>query len=154
MMIAKSSVFVVALALVGGSASAAISQDREQVTVQGAQGALTADLDPGKDRPDGLTGDQIARDIDPADRYAAFQELNKTLSGPLEEFYDWQGVHERGFFIPTREFDEAGLRCRDFTEQTEHQGSEGLDPMHDPFNEPPSVVFGTACHERDGWHFR
>src|SRR5262249_13811317 len=111
-------------------------------------------LDPTRDHLDGFTGEQISRDIDRDDRYSAFQVFNKGLSGPLNDFYDWQGLHERGFFIPTREFDEAGLLFRDSPEKTEHQGSEGLDPMHNPFEDRPDVVFGTACHERDGWHFR
>jgi hypothetical protein len=116
---------------------------------------LTADLDPARDHADSLTAEQIDRDIAPADRYSAFQEFSKGLSGPLNDFYDWQGVYDSGMFIPTHEFTEAGYVCRDFSEKTRHSGTEGYDPMSRyNFDDRPMVVFGTACHERDGWHFR
>jgi hypothetical protein len=145
---------VLALALLSGSAFAVVAPT-ETVTVQGMREGLTADLDPTKDHPDGFTAEQIDRDINPADRYSAFREFSKGLTGPLNDFYDWQGVYESGSFIPTHEFRESGLLCRDFTEQTRHQGSEGYDPMSlYNFDDRPLVVFGTACRERDGWHFR
>ena len=109
----KSTGLAFALVLLGSSAFAAVTPN-ESVTVQGAQGGLTADLDPAKDHPDGFTAEQIDRDINPADRYSAFQEFSKGLVGPLNDFYDWQGVYESGSFIPTHEFREAGLLCRDF----------------------------------------
>ena len=128
----------------------------EAVTVTGTQAStdpLKADLDPLKDHPDSVTGERIASDIKPVDRYDAYRAFAKGLSGPLEETYDWHGVKDDGQFIPTRQFDEAGLLCRDFTEETSHHGTEGYDPKVDI--EPRStMVFGTACREGDGWHFR
>jgi hypothetical protein len=122
---------------------------------------MTADLDPAKDHFEGLTGEKIARDIDPPDRISAFQQFARGLSGPLNQSYDWHGLHDDGRFRPTREFTEAGLLCRDFVEETDHHDVEifpppagtqaGSDGGMD-FKVP--VVLGTACREADGWHFR
>ena len=144
-----------ALAVVGVSAWAAVSRPVETVTVTADPLALTADLDPAKQNFDSWTGKQIARDIDPVDRYFAFQAFARGLSGPLNDFYDWHGLRDDGHFIPSRQFDEAGLVCRDFSEHTQHHGTEGYDPNSQRASEDRSgVVFGTACRERDGWHFR
>jgi hypothetical protein len=149
---------VLALDLLAGSAVAAVQpgDSRESVTVTGKQtdlDALKADLDPTRDHFDGLTGEKISRDIDPLDRYSAFQEFARGLSGPLGEAYDWHGLRDDGFFRPTREFYEAGLLCRDFTEETNHHSVENPKPLSGIDSRPP-MVLGTACRERDGWHFR
>jgi hypothetical protein len=153
--IAKTCCLLLALNLSAASAFAA-QDTRESVTVTGRQtgpDALTADLDPARDHFDGLTGEKIARDIDPLDRYSAFQEFALGLSGPLNESYDWYGLRDDGRFRPTREFYEAGLLCRDFTEETDHRAVETVPPEATMDARPP-IVLGTACHERDGWHFR
>jgi len=151
---------ILALGLTGNSVLAAqLPGDHESVTVPGTRSGpedLKADLDPTKSHFDGLTGEMIARDILPEDRGSAFQELSHSLSGPLGKTYEWHGVHDDGVFIPTREYDDAGLLCRDFWEQTDHRsGSEGYDPMaRFNFDDRTMVIPGSACRESDGWHFR
>lgn len=146
-----------AFAVIGVSAWAAVSNSVETVTVTPeAPPALTADLDPMQSHHDSFTGQQIDRDIEQADRHDAFQALARSLVGPLNNFYEWHGFYDQGQFIPTRQFTDAGLLCRDFSEHTQHHLSEGYDPQHPEreFDDRPSVVFGTACREQDGWHFR
>jgi surface antigen len=149
--------------LVGSSLAPAMAQDnRETVTVTGTgvhPDALTADLDPTKEHFNGLTGDKISRGIDPLDRQSAFTAFAKGLTGPLMTEYDWQGLHDDGHFRPTREYQEAGLLCRDFTVETDHHRMETLGQPNNTLG--PSqidtrapVVMGTACREGDGWHFR
>jgi hypothetical protein len=146
--------FIVALALLAAPAFAAVDS-REIVTVTGTRvlDALKADLDPTKNHYDGITGERIARDIAPLDRYSAFQEFARGLSGPLGRDYYWYGLHDDGHFSPTREFYEAGLLCRDFTEETDHRDVEVFPPSLDMDRREP-IIMGTACHEPDGWHFR
>jgi hypothetical protein len=148
---------VLAASLLGSSAFAAMD-NRETITVTGKQAvldAMTADLDPSKDHYSGFTGEQIARDIDPVDRTSAFREFAIGLSGPLDRFYDWRGLREDGVFVPTREFYDAGLLCRDFSEETDHQPPEDRSQQNSiAVDIRPPIVFGTACHESDGWHFR
>ncbi|HWB97774.1 MAG TPA: hypothetical protein VG672_13765 [Bryobacteraceae bacterium] len=130
---------------------------RESIRVPGAGPAMTADLDPAKDHFGGLTGEKIARDIDPLDRYSAFAQFARGLSGPLNEDYDWHGLRDDGHFRPTREFFEAGLLCRDFVEETDHRGVEVFPPrlnMDLDMGRRDAILLGTACRERDGWHFR
>jgi hypothetical protein len=145
-----------AFAIIGVSAWAAVEKSVETVIVTGEQPALTADLDPLKQHFDSWTGEQIARDIEPIDRRDAFMAFARGLTGPLNDFYDWQGLRDNGQFIPSRQFNEAGLVCRDFSEHTRHHGSEGYDPQSPQLavDTRPPVVFGTACREKDGWHFR
>jgi surface antigen len=148
--------------LLGGSALAAVAppDSRESVTVTGKRtdlDAMKADLDPTRDHFGGLTGEKIARDIDPLDRYSAFHEFARGLAGPLGESYDWYGLRDNGRFRPTREFYEAGLLCRDFVEETDHRGEEdgpgnAEQQSRIQFREP--ILMGTACRENDGWHFR
>ncbi len=148
---------VLALAFLCGSAFAAVQDSRESVTVMARQAdadMMKADLDPARQHFDGLTGEAISRDIEPLDRYSAFRVFAKGLDGPLMESYDWYGLRDDGNFRPTREFFTAGLLCRDFTEETDHHDAEEsqVPPARFDFRRP--VVMGTACHERDGWHFR
>lgn len=144
-----------ALAVAGASAWADEAQkDVESVTVTADPLALTGDLDPLKRDYFGFTAQQIARDIDPLDRYDAFRAFAAGLAGPLNTFYDWHGFHADGLFIPTHEFVDAGLACRDFVEHTHHHETEGYDPQHARPDDRPPVIFGTACREKDGWHFR
>ena len=147
---------VAAFAFAGVSALAAVAPPAQTVSVTADPLTLTADLDPNNRSFDSWTGKQIARDIDPADRYFAFQAFALGLSGPLNDFYDWHGMREDGYFVPARQFNEAGVLCRDFSESTEHHGSEGFDPQNPQLavDDRPVVVFGTACREPDGWHFR
>lgn len=154
---------ILALGLLGSSAWAQSlpDEDHETVTVPGERPSvpeLKADLDPTKDQYNGMTGRMITQDIRPEDRSMAFQELAKSLSGPLDENYAWHGAVDDGVFIPTREYEEDGLLCRDFWQQTDHRGTEGHDPKNTrdrfSFAGPSPVMPGTACRESDGWHFR
>lgn len=155
---------ILALGLLGTSALAAEDQspsNRETITAPGERPVvpeLKADLDPTKDHYNGMTGRTITRDIRPEDRTVAFQELARSLSGPLDENYSWSGAVDDGVFIPTREYEEAGLLCRDFWQQTDHRGTEGYDPRDTregySFHGRSPVMPGTACREHDGWHFR
>ncbi|HVZ27204.1 MAG TPA: hypothetical protein VG798_00975 [Rhizomicrobium sp.] len=154
-MIWRGCILLMALSLLGGAAFAA-DDSRETVTVTGQSpviGAMTADLDPTRTHFGGLTGEKISRDIDPLDRYSAFREFARGLSGPLGEWYNWHGLRDDGHFRPTREFYEAGLLCRDFTEETVHRQVEVFPPQAAMDVRPP-LVLGTACREEDGWHFR
>lgn len=153
---------ILALGLLGSSALAQeMPNANESVTVPGERPALPelkADLDPTKDQYNSMTGRNIVRDIRPEDRTAAFLELSRSLSGPLDQNYNWNGAYDDGVFIPTREYEEAGLLCRDFWQQTDHRGSEGYDTRDGRnrfnFQGPSPVTPGTACRESDGWHFR
>lgn len=153
----KSCTLVLALSLLGGTGFTALAQDnRESVTVTAQRpnlDTMKADLDPTRDHFDGLTGDKISRDIDRLDRYDAFRVFALSLTGPLGESYDWHGLRDDGRFRPTREFTEAGLLCRDFTEETNHHGLETSVPTNGTDTRSP-IVLGTACREPDGWHFR
>jgi hypothetical protein len=154
----KSSSLVLALTLLGGSSFAAVVPDSsETVTVTGQQPGIElqkGDLDPMKDHFDGLTGEKISRDIDRLDRTDAFREFARGLTGPLGQTYDWHGLRDDGQFRPTREFYEAGLLCRDFTEETNHHGLESPVPQNTATDVRQPIILGTACRERDGWHFR
>ncbi len=153
---------ILALGLLGSSALAAeVPAANESVTVPGERPVLPElkeDLDPTKDNYSGATGRTIARDIRPEDRTVAFQELARSLSGPLDENYSWHGAYDEGVFTPTREYVKAGLLCRDFWQQTDHRGSEGYNTRdtREGFNlsGPSPVTPGSACRESDGWHFR
>jgi surface antigen len=153
---------ILALGLLGRSAWAQAPGDApETITVPGERPALpelNADLDPIKDQYSGMTGRNIQRDIRPEDRTVAFQELARSLSGPLDQTHNWHGAYDDGTFTPTREYEEAGLLCRDFWEQTDHHGTEGYDTRDTrqsfSFAGPSPVRPGTACREHDGWHFR
>jgi surface antigen len=153
--ITKCCSLVLVLELLSNSGFAA-GADPETVTVTGRQpdrDTMAGDLDPTNTHFHGLTGEQISRDIDPLDRESAFREFARGLSGPLGESYDWHGLRDDGRFRATREFREAGLLCRDFTEETSHRSVEALMPetTSDGGN---TIVMGTACREPDGWYFR
>ena len=86
--VSKACCLVLALTVPG---SPAVAQDsRESVTITGQTDidSMTADLDPAQDHFEGLTGDKIARDIDPVDHISAFREFARGLSGALGEDYD------------------------------------------------------------------
>ena len=152
----RSCCLVLTLGFLCGPGFAAAETPSETVTVTGNRPLLDlmkGDLDPTKEHFDGLTGEKISRDIDPLDRYDAFLVFARGLSGPLGEAYNWHGLRDDGLFRPTREFFEAGLLCRDFVEETNHHGVESLEPNKNIDRRQP-IILGTACHERDGWHFR
>ncbi|HXC56650.1 MAG TPA: hypothetical protein VNU97_15230 [Rhizomicrobium sp.] len=90
----------------------------------------------------GLLGNAISRDIDCDDQRYAYDSYATGLNGEIGHRYDWRHGESYGYFTPTREYNDDGLRCRDFTIDTWRHGEEY---KHD----------GTACYERDGnWHFR
>jgi len=154
---ARSCGLVLMLSLLNSSVCAAVeTHETETVTITGQRpdfDFLKGDLDPTAEHFEGLTGEKISRDIDPLDRYDAFMAFARGLTGPVGDVYDWHGLRDDGFFRPTREFFQAGLLCRDFVEETNHHGVESLAPNKNTDSRPP-IVLGTACRERDGWHFR
>ena len=89
----------------------------------------------------GLLGNALSRDIDCDDQHYAFDSYAVGLNGEIGVRHDWRHGESYGYFTPTREFTDEGLRCREFTTVTYRHGEEY---RHD----------GTACYERDGyWHF-
>lgn len=90
----------------------------------------------------GLLGNALSRDIDCDDQRYAFDSYAVGLNGEIGERHEWRHGEAYGYFTPTREFNDDGQRCRDFTTVTYRHGEEY---RHD----------GTACYARDGyWHFR
>ncbi len=90
----------------------------------------------------GLLGNTLTRDIDCDDQRYAFDQYATGLNGEIGHRYEWRHGESYGYFTPTREFTDDGLRCREFTTVTYRHGEEY---RHD----------GTACYARDGnWHFR
>ena len=90
----------------------------------------------------GLLGNALTRDVDCDDQRYAFNVYADGFNGDIGRRYDWNHGDARGYFTPTREYRDAGLRCRDFTEVTYRHGQE---VRHE----------GTACYERDGyWRMR
>lgn len=90
----------------------------------------------------GLFGNAISRDIDCDDQRYAFDTYATGLNGDVGRRYDWSHGDSHGYFTPTREYYDDGLRCRDFTSVTFRHGEEY---DHN----------GAACYQRDGtWHVR
>ncbi|MEJ0025523.1 MAG: hypothetical protein WDN01_05795 [Rhizomicrobium sp.] len=89
----------------------------------------------------GLFGHAVTHDIDCDDQRYAFNEYAVGLNGDIGRRYEWRHGDSYGYFTPTREYSEDGLRCREFTTVTYRHGEEF---RHD----------GAACYGRDGyWHF-
>ncbi|MGZ5835051.1 MAG: hypothetical protein ACXWLD_00860 [Rhizomicrobium sp.] len=90
----------------------------------------------------GLLGNALSRDVDCDAQRDAFNVYAEGLNGDLDRRYEWHHGDDYGYFTPTREFRDGGLRCREFTVTTYRHGQ-------------PYQHDGTACYERDGyWHFR
>ncbi len=90
----------------------------------------------------GLLGNALSRDVDCDDQSYAFDSYATGLNGEIGRRYDWRHGESYGYFTPTREYNDDGMRCRDFTIDTWRHGEE---VKHD----------GTACYGHDGnWHFR
>jgi len=90
----------------------------------------------------GLFGHAISHDIDCEDQHYAFNVYDDGLNGDLHRRYEWHHGDHYGYFTPTREFYDRGMRCRDFTAASYREGRH--------FERS-----GTACYGRDGyWHFR
>lgn len=91
----------------------------------------------------GVIGNKIAGDMDCDDRHYAFDTYYHALDGNIGERYEWRNPEGHyGYFTPTREFYDRGMRCRDFTAASYREGRH--------FERS-----GTACYGRDGyWHFR
>ncbi|MEI9989698.1 MAG: hypothetical protein WDM86_06635 [Rhizomicrobium sp.] len=89
----------------------------------------------------GLFGHAVTHDIDCDDQRYAFNVYADGLNGDIGRRYEWRHGDSYGYFTPTREYSEDGLRCRAFTSVTWRHGEEF---HHD----------GSACYGRDGyWHF-
>ncbi len=89
----------------------------------------------------GLFGHAVTHDIDCDDQRYAFNVYADGINGDIGHRYDWRHGDSYGYFTPTREYTEDGLRCREFATVTWRHG-EAI--HHD----------GSACYGRDGyWHF-
>ncbi|MEJ1969930.1 MAG: hypothetical protein WDN03_15040 [Rhizomicrobium sp.] len=90
----------------------------------------------------GLLGNALSRDVDCDDQRYAFDTYADGFNGEIGRRYEWRHGDSYGYFTPTREYADAGSRCRDFTTTT-YRG--GRTYTHD----------GTACYGRDGyWHIQ
>ncbi|MBV9043512.1 MAG: hypothetical protein JO348_02840 [Alphaproteobacteria bacterium] len=90
----------------------------------------------------GILGNAISRDIDCDDQRYAFDTYSGGLNGDIGRRYEWRHNANYGYFTPTREYYDRGLRCREFTTVT-YRGGQEYDHT------------GVACYESDGyWHFR
>jgi surface antigen len=92
----------------------------------------------------GIAGNAIAGDIECQDRPYAFRAYSEGFQGPIGQHYEWYNDQRtsHGSFMPTREYRDRGLICRDFQEERDVRGRH-LNRL------------GTACRENDGnWHFR
>ena len=90
----------------------------------------------------GLLGNALSRDIDCDDQRYAFNVYADGFNGEIGRRYEWRHGGDYGYFTPTREYWDDGLRCRAFIETTYRHGQEY---DHE----------GDACYEGDGyWHFR
>jgi surface antigen len=90
----------------------------------------------------GLFGHAISRDMDCEDHRYAFNVYDDGLNGEIGRRYEWRHGEHYGYFTPTREYTDDGLRCRDFIAVSYRDGRE-------------YERSGTACYQGDGyWHFR
>jgi surface antigen len=90
----------------------------------------------------GLLGNALSRDIDCDDQRYAFNVYADGFNGEIGRRYEWRHGDDYGYFTPTREYWNSGLRCRAFIETT-YRGGREYDHQ------------GVACYEGDGyWHFR
>jgi surface antigen len=89
----------------------------------------------------GLLGNTVARDIPCEDHRYAFSAYSQGLDGEIGRRYDWRHGDNYGYFVPEREFDRGGYRCRSWSETTYVRGRS-------------FTRSGTACRRADGrWHF-
>jgi surface antigen len=89
----------------------------------------------------GLFGHAVTHDIDCDDQRYAFDSYATGLNGEIGHRYEWRHGDNYGYFTPTKEYTEDGMRCREFHSVTFHHGEES---DHD----------GAACYGHDGnWHF-
>ena len=90
----------------------------------------------------GLLGNALSRDIDCEDQRYAYDSYALSLNGDIGRDYDWDHGSNHGTFTSTREYQDAGLLCRDFRAVTYRNGER--------FERQ-----GTACREADGnWRTR
>ena len=66
----------------------------------------------------GMAGNAIAGDIECRDRPYAFRAYSEGFEGPVGRRYEWYNDRRssHGSFMPTREYRDRGLICRDFQE--------------------------------------
>ncbi|MBI3678382.1 MAG: glycine zipper 2TM domain-containing protein [Proteobacteria bacterium] len=89
----------------------------------------------------GAIGNKIAGDIDCDDRPYAFNAYRDDFDGPVGERREWQGRHNHGYIVTTREYWRHGRVCRDFYEVSYRHDEEYRRE-------------GTACRDRYGdWRF-
>jgi surface antigen len=89
----------------------------------------------------GLLGNALSRDVACEDQRYAYDSYHQGLYGEVGHRYEWSHGGNRGYFVATREYNDDGDRCRDFTTVTYSHGEEY---RHD----------GTACYENGEWRTR
>lgn len=89
----------------------------------------------------GLLGNALSRDVDCEDQRYAYDSYHEGLYGEVGHRYDWSHNGNRGYFVVTREFNDGGDRCREFTTVTYRHGEE---LRHD----------GVACYDGGEWRTR
>lgn len=89
----------------------------------------------------GLLGNALSRDVDCEDQRYAYDTYHDGLYGEVGHRYEWNHGDSRGYFVATREFNDDGDRCREFTTVTYRHGQEF---RHD----------GVACYDGSEWRTR
>ncbi len=89
----------------------------------------------------GLLGNALSRDVDCDDQRYAYDSYHDGLYGEVGHRYEWNHGGNRGYFVATREFNDDGDRCREFTTVTYRHGEE---LRHD----------GVACYDNGEWRTR
>jgi surface antigen len=89
----------------------------------------------------GLLGNALRRDVDCNDQRYAYDTYHNGLYGEVGRRYEWSHDGNHGYFVATREFDDEGNRCREFTTVTYSHGEEYRRN-------------GVACYDGGEWRSR
>jgi surface antigen len=92
----------------------------------------------------GLVGNAVTSGVECYDRRYAYDSYYRGLNGNIGVRVDWRNdsYGDYGYFVPVREYDRGGIRCRDFRTVTYRRGG------HEVVRE------GRACRRTDGqWYF-
>ena len=89
----------------------------------------------------GRLGNARSRDVSCEDQRYAYDTYHDGLYGEIGHRYEWNHGGNHGYFVATREFNDDGDRCREFTTVTYSHGEEY---HHD----------GVACYDNGEWRTR
>lgn len=89
----------------------------------------------------GLLGNALSRDVACEDQRYAYDSYHQGFYGEVGRRYEWSHNGNHGYFVATREFNDEGDRCREFTTVTYRGGQEY---RHD----------GVACYQNGEWRTR